>query len=116
MYVCRAAHGLLTTVAYQLGKDVPVVYALEGSVAYSGSLIQWLRDNLQVGYCGTVYKSGPQGMTGCENVWLMYTYRQEGGRLRWCPDPACIGGDCDLGDMYMTSLVCLALFPCVCCV
>jgi glycerol kinase len=42
-------HGLLTTVAYQLGKDAPVIYALEGSVAYSGSLIQWLRDNLQVG-------------------------------------------------------------------
>lgn len=46
--------GLLTTVAYQLKpnpKDptqhLPV-YALEGSIAYSGSVIQWLRDNLQI--------------------------------------------------------------------
>lgn len=40
-----SAHGLLTTVAYQLGTQSPV-YALEGSVAVTGSLIQWLRDNL----------------------------------------------------------------------
>lgn len=37
--------GLLTTVAYQLGK-APVHYALEGSVAVAGALVQWLRDNL----------------------------------------------------------------------
>jgi glycerol kinase len=37
--------GLLTTVAYRLG-DAPACYALEGSVAISGALIQWLRDNL----------------------------------------------------------------------
>lgn len=40
--------GLLTTVAYQMGDGTAPVYALEGSVAYSGSTIQWLRDNLQV--------------------------------------------------------------------
>jgi glycerol kinase len=38
-------HGLLTTVAYRLG-DQPAVYALEGSIAVTGSLVQWLRDNL----------------------------------------------------------------------
>ena len=37
--------GLLTTVAYQKGKEKPM-YALEGSVAVAGSLIQWVRDNL----------------------------------------------------------------------
>ena len=37
--------GLLTTVAYQKGKEKPL-YALEGSVAVAGSLIQWVRDNL----------------------------------------------------------------------
>jgi glycerol kinase len=37
--------GLLTTVAYRIGED-PAVYALEGSIAVAGSLIQWLRDNL----------------------------------------------------------------------
>lgn len=46
--IVPSQHGLLTTVAYKLGRDVPAVYALEGSVAYCGSLIQWLRDNLQV--------------------------------------------------------------------
>lgn len=38
-------HGLLTTVGYQLGA-APVHYALEGSIAVAGSLVQWLRDNL----------------------------------------------------------------------
>jgi glycerol kinase len=38
-------HGLLTTLAYKLGTQ-PAVYALEGSIAISGALVQWLRDNL----------------------------------------------------------------------
>ena len=38
-------HGLLTTVAYQIG-DQPAVYALEGSIAITGALVQWVRDNL----------------------------------------------------------------------
>jgi glycerol kinase len=38
-------NGLLTTVCYKIG-DQPTVYALEGSIAISGSLVQWLRDNL----------------------------------------------------------------------
>ena len=38
-------HGLLTTVAYQFGKAKPV-YALEGSIAITGALVQWVRDNL----------------------------------------------------------------------
>src|SRR5262245_60220766 len=38
-------HGLLTTVAYKLGSQ-PARYALEGSVAIAGALVQWLRDNL----------------------------------------------------------------------
>jgi len=37
--------GLLTTLAYKLGKQ-PAVYALEGSVAITGALVQWIRDNL----------------------------------------------------------------------
>ncbi|XP_058402430.1 glycerol kinase 2 [Diceros bicornis minor] len=41
-------HGLLTTVAYKLGKDKPVCYALEGSVAIAGAVIRWLRDNLGI--------------------------------------------------------------------
>ncbi len=39
--------GLLTTVGYKLG-DRPAVYALEGSIAIAGALVQWLRDNLEL--------------------------------------------------------------------
>lgn len=42
-----SSYGLLTTVAYQLGKNKPV-YALEGSIAITGALVQWLRDNLGI--------------------------------------------------------------------
>ena len=40
-----SVNGLLTTVAYRLGDAAPV-YALEGSIAVTGSLVQWLRDNI----------------------------------------------------------------------
>ena len=40
-----SAAGLITTVAYQLS-DEPPCYALEGSIAIAGALVQWLRDNL----------------------------------------------------------------------
>ncbi|MDI2099477.1 glycerol kinase GlpK [Ruicaihuangia caeni] len=43
--IVRSKHGLITTVAYQLGEQ-PAAYALEGSIAVTGSLVQWLRDNL----------------------------------------------------------------------
>ena len=38
-------NGLLTTVGYKIG-DQDAVYCLEGSIAVTGSLVQWLRDNL----------------------------------------------------------------------
>lgn len=38
-------HGLLTTVGYKIGSQ-KAVYALEGSIAYAGALVQWVRDNL----------------------------------------------------------------------
>ena len=40
-------HGLVTTVAGQFG-DAPACYALEGSIAVTGALVQWLRDNLGI--------------------------------------------------------------------
>jgi glycerol kinase len=43
--IIHSSHGLLTTVGYRLG-DGPTHYALEGSIAVTGSLVQWLRDNL----------------------------------------------------------------------
>jgi glycerol kinase len=47
-----SAAGLVTTVAYRLGNQ-PAHYALEGSIAICGALVQWLRDNL-----GLIAKSG----------------------------------------------------------
>ncbi len=43
----RSKSGLLTTVCYQFGDDKPV-YALEGSIAVTGSAVQWLRDQLGI--------------------------------------------------------------------
>ncbi|MFZ1361768.1 MAG: glycerol kinase GlpK [Candidatus Nanopelagicales bacterium] len=45
--IVHSDKGLLTTVCYKIGNQ-PAVYALEGSVAVTGSLIQWLRDNLKI--------------------------------------------------------------------
>ncbi|MEU7883387.1 glycerol kinase GlpK [Microbispora bryophytorum] len=42
-----STHGLLTTVGYQIG-DQPAVYALEGSIAITGALVQWFRDGLGI--------------------------------------------------------------------
>lgn len=42
-----SAHGLLSTVAYQVEGEAPL-YAMEGSVAVGGSLIQWLRDQMKM--------------------------------------------------------------------
>jgi glycerol kinase len=47
-------NGLLTTIAYRFGKE-PVQYALEGSIAVTGSLVQWVRDNLgMIGNSGEI--------------------------------------------------------------
>ena len=43
----QSQSGLVTTVAYQFGNRAPI-YALEGSIAIAGALIQWLRDNLEL--------------------------------------------------------------------
>ncbi|WP_018177909.1 glycerol kinase GlpK [Jongsikchunia kroppenstedtii] len=45
--IVRSQNGLLTTVCYQFG-DRPAVYALEGSIAVTGSAVQWLRDQLGI--------------------------------------------------------------------
>ncbi|MFD5565985.1 MULTISPECIES: glycerol kinase GlpK [Kitasatospora] len=45
--IVNSYHGLLTTVGYRIG-DRPPVYALEGSIAVTGSLVQWLRDQLGI--------------------------------------------------------------------
>src|SRR6476469_6716277 len=43
----QSKNGLITTAGYRIG-DNPTVYALEGSIAITGALVQWLRDNLKM--------------------------------------------------------------------
>ncbi|XP_053732243.1 glycerol kinase-like isoform X3 [Synchiropus splendidus] len=43
-----SSHGLLTTLAYQLGPESPPCYALEGSVAIAGAVVRWLKDNMGI--------------------------------------------------------------------
>jgi len=45
--IVQSLNGLLTTLAYQIGGEKPV-YALEGSIAVTGALVQWVRDNLDL--------------------------------------------------------------------
>jgi glycerol kinase len=45
--IVPSKHGLLTTLCYRFGDEAPV-YALEGSIAITGALVQWLRDNLKL--------------------------------------------------------------------
>jgi glycerol kinase len=62
----RSKHGLLTTVGYKFGSG-PTCYALEGSVAITGALVQWIRDNL-----GLIEKS--------EHIeWLAQSVNDNGG-------------------------------------
>lgn len=81
----KSTHGLLTTVAFRLGKDMPTFYALEGSVAVAGLGISWLRDNLQL------------ISSAAESEWLAETVKDSGGVYfvpafsgllapRWRPD------------------------------
>lgn len=44
--VVKSRNGLLATVGYQLGPNVPVHYALEGSISGAGACMQWMRDKL----------------------------------------------------------------------
>jgi glycerol kinase len=43
----KSENGLLTTVCYKIGDEKPI-YALEGSIAVTGALVQWMRDNLGI--------------------------------------------------------------------
>merc|ERR1712059_190945 len=41
-------HGLLTTVAFKLGPDAPLLYGLEGAIACACRTLQWFRDGIQL--------------------------------------------------------------------
>ncbi|XP_072978774.1 glycerol kinase isoform X1 [Typha angustifolia] len=46
--VIQSSHGLLSTIAYKLGRNASTNYALEGSIAIAGAAVQWLRDGLGI--------------------------------------------------------------------
>ena len=71
-----STQGLLTTVAYQLGKQLeggqpPPVYALEGSVAFSGSTIGWLRDRLELIKSASETESLARSVPSNDNMYLV---------------------------------------------
>lgn len=47
-HIVESENGLLSTVAWQLGADNDVAYALEGSIFTAGSAVQWLRDDVEL--------------------------------------------------------------------
>jgi glycerol kinase len=44
----QSEHGLITTVAYQMGKNKQPHYAMEGSIAVAGLALNWLKNNLNL--------------------------------------------------------------------
>lgn len=62
--------GLLTTVAYQIANHAPI-YALEGSVAFSGSTIGWLRDRLELISSASETESLAISISSTENMYLV---------------------------------------------
>jgi glycerol kinase len=79
-------HGLLTTVAYQLGRDAPPVYALEGAVAVAGAAVTWLRDGL--GLVATPAEVGDLAASVASTGGVYAVPALAGGLLapRWRPD------------------------------
>ena len=65
-----STQGLLTTVAYQLANGPPV-YALEGSVAFSGSTIGWLRDRVELIKSASETESLALSVASNENMYLV---------------------------------------------
>lgn len=74
-----STQGLLTTVAYQIGKRLgseesdpsPPIYALEGSVAFSGSTINWLRDRVELINSAAETEKLALSVASSENMYLV---------------------------------------------
>lgn len=68
--LCKSTNGLLTTVAYQVAGQDPV-YALEGSIAVAGSLVQWARDNLKIVESAQQLDSFAESVPDCGGVYVV---------------------------------------------
>jgi glycerol kinase len=78
-------HGLVTTVAWKLG-DADPVYALEGSVAVAGALVQWLRDNLGIIHDAGEVEALARSVDGSEGVVFVPVGVGRRGQLSGSPD------------------------------
>jgi glycerol kinase len=66
-----SAHGLLTTVAWQLATDAPATYALEGSVFVAGAAVQWIRDGLRAIGAAADIEALAAGVEDTDGVYLV---------------------------------------------
>lgn len=71
----KSTHGLLTTLAYKLGKDAQPIYALEGSVATCGATMTWLKNNMKmVSHVADIEKLAEQVPT-TDNVFFVPAFQ-----------------------------------------
>ncbi|MDD2231590.1 MAG: glycerol kinase GlpK [Sphaerochaetaceae bacterium] len=68
--LCRSTSGLLSTVAFKAAGEAPV-YALEGSIAVAGSLVQWARDNLKMVSSPQELDQFASEVTDCGGVYVV---------------------------------------------
>jgi glycerol kinase len=66
-----SAHGLLTTVAWQLAPGAPATYALEGSVFVAGAAVQWMRDGLRAIGAAADIEALAAGVEDTDGVYLV---------------------------------------------
>lgn len=90
--IVRSKHGLLSTVAFKLGKDANTFYALEGSISCAGQGITWMRDCLQILDSDEESEILAASVPNCDGVIFVPAFA---GLLApwWAPDArACILG------------------------
>lgn len=77
--IIDSENGLLTTLAFQLGPKQKPTYALEGAIAYAGSAISWLKENLSlkdepISNNATTFSNGNNGGGGGINTIQVQTF------------------------------------------
>ncbi|WP_349828521.1 glycerol kinase GlpK [Brevibacterium litoralis] len=80
----RSEHGLVTTLGFQIAGQ-PAHYALEGSIAVAGSLVQWLRDNLGIIRSSSEVEALASSVEDCGDVYFVPAFSGLYAP-RWRPD------------------------------
>jgi len=103
--------GLLTTVGYQLGPNSPIVYALEGSVSEAGSVVTWMKDNLELISTPQEIASNAAKVENTNGVYIVPAFN---GLLapRWRPDAR--GAIVGLTGTEKKAHLCRAVLESVC--